>query len=74
MIAPVTAVSSISRVKVDGGRGGRPKRAIKIVETGETFESVFECAQSIGGSSGTIIKCIDGYLPSYKGYHFEYLK
>ena len=45
---------------------------IRVVETGEVFESISECARRIGGDQGTISKCLAGKLSTHKGYHFEY--
>lgn len=47
--------------------------SVRIVETGEVFNSVSECARAIGGSSKNIRQCIN---PKYnrnthRGYHFE---
>lgn len=50
---------------------GKPKVSIRIVETGETFESIRDCAEHIGGSSGDICACAHGKLKSYKNLHFE---
>ena len=45
---------------------------IRIVETGEVFESLRECARRIGGDQGAISKCLAGKLSTHHGYHFEY--
>lgn len=44
---------------------------IKVVETGEVYNSVRECARSIGCDPYTIRSRLRGYDRSYKGYHFE---
>lgn len=44
---------------------------IRIVETGEVFESIRECARRIGCSSGHISECLTGKRSTYRGYHFE---
>ena len=48
-------------------------KPIRIVETGEVFESQCECARRIGGSQGTISLCLAGKISTYRGYHFEYV-
>ena len=53
-----------------GLRKGTP---IRIVETGEVFESIHECARRIGGSHGTISECLSGKRSTHLGYHFEYV-
>ena len=45
---------------------------IRIVETGETFDSISECARRIGGSQGAISDCLAGRQSTHHGYHFEY--
>lgn len=52
---------------------GRPKTKVRIVETGEVFDSIHECAMAIGGSQGHICSCIRGRLDTYRGFHFENL-
>lgn len=47
------------------------RKQIKIVETGETFDSQIECAKAIGGDPGNITNCLKGTIPSHKGLHFE---
>ena len=47
---------------------------IRIVETGETFESMSECAKRIGGSVGNISDCLAGKRLTHLGYHFEYAR
>lgn len=49
--------------------------SIRIVETGEVFDSINECARSIGASRKNIAMCLnDKYQRnSCKGFHFEYV-
>ena len=49
---------------------GRPGVSVMIVETGEQFESVTDCARYINGSTGKICDVINGHLDSYLGMHF----
>ena len=51
--------------------GGRKGRKVRIIETGEEFESIKDCALSINGNDRAICDCINGKLHSYKKYHFE---
>lgn len=46
---------------------------IRIVETGEIFPSVAECARYLNGSGGNISSCLSGRLEAYKGLHFQKL-
>ena len=52
--------------------GLRKVTPIRIVETGEIFESITECARRIGGSHGCISECLAGKRHIHRGYHFEY--
>lgn len=51
--------------------GGRKGNKVRIVETGELFNSIKECAIAIGGSDRRVCDCLKGHLDSYLGYHFE---
>jgi hypothetical protein len=55
-------------------RTGLNKRAtpIRIVETGEVYESIAECARRIGGTPQAISNCLSGRCSTHLGYHFEY--
>lgn len=46
-------------------------RRVRIIETGEIFDSISECARYINGSKRHIGECVDGIRNSHKGYHFE---
>lgn len=50
-----------------------PGKAVRIVETGETFESQAECARSINGIQGNIAQCLSGKRKTHRGYHFKYV-
>ena len=52
--------------------GTQPKR-VKIVETGEEFESQAECARALNASVGSISMVANGKRESYKGYHIQYI-
>ena len=57
------------------GRTGLIKGTpVRIVETGEVFESITECARRIGGSQANISHCLAGRHSTCRGYHFEYVK
>lgn len=44
---------------------------VRIVETGEEFRSISECAEHIGGHIQLIIACLNGRRKTHKGFHFE---
>ena len=54
--------------KPSGGRG--PLTKIKIVETGDVYDNMHECAKAVNGDSGNISRCVNGHLETYKGYHY----
>lgn len=47
-------------------------RRIRIVETGEVFNSQAECARAINGLQGNIALCLLGRRHTHRGFHFEY--
>lgn len=49
-------------------------RKIRIVETGDEYESERECARSIDGIQGNIALCLTGKRHTHRGYHFEYVE
>ncbi len=51
--------------------GVRKGCKVIIVETGETFMTVNECAKHINGSTGNIFACLKGDRKTHKGYHFK---
>ena len=53
--------------------GGRKPTPIRVVETGEVFESVSECAKRIGVTVAAISHCLNGRQSTCRGYHFEYV-
>ena len=52
--------------------GGLKPTPVRIVETGEVFESIRECARRIGCSEGNIRHCLTGRSQTCRGFHFEY--
>ena len=44
---------------------------VKIVETGEQFDSMTDCAKHIQGDMKLISACIRGCQHTHRGYHFE---
>lgn len=47
------------------------KKKVMIVETGEIFDSLTECAEHIKGFKTAISACLLGKVKSHKGYHFK---
>lgn len=51
---------------------GRPKTRVRILETGQEFDSIHDCAIAVSGSQGDICSCLNGKLDSYRGLHFTH--
>lgn len=51
------------------GRGTK----IRVLETGDVYDSERECARAIQGSQQNISACLRGKRQTCKGYHFEYV-
>lgn len=49
---------------------GRGFRKVKVLETGEIYNSAAECAEAIGGDVTGISKVISGKRSHHKGYTF----
>lgn len=54
-----------------GPNAGTPPKRIQIVETGDIFPSIAECARFINGSIGAISLCLSGKREKHHGYHFK---
>lgn len=50
-----------------------PSNKIKIVETGEIFDSTYSCAKEKNLNNTCICKCLRGEQERHKGYTFVYL-
>lgn len=50
-----------------------PRKKVRIIETGETYNSEKECADAIGGCRSGVNHCVRGSRNSYKGFHYEYV-
>ena len=53
-------------------RGGWARK-VRVIETGEVFDSAIACADSINGDYSHIYKVIKGERKSHKGLTFEYI-
>lgn len=49
-----------------------PKRKVRIVETGETFNSIRDCAKEINVKEQHVWACLNGKRETRNGLHFEY--
>ena len=51
--------------------GLRSRMSIRILETGETFDTVDECARYLNVTVGYIYGHLKGHFPNCRGYHLE---
>lgn len=56
-----------------GLKHGPKRRPVKVVESGEVFSSIRECARAIGGNDANIAGCIEGRYRTHHGLTFEYV-
>lgn len=68
-----TTQSQIVRHAYRTGLNKGRRTPVRIVETGEVFESLAECAMRIGCTTGNISDCLVGRRSTCRGYHFEYV-
>lgn len=52
---------------------GRPKRKVRIVETGDVYDSLSSCAEAVNGDVTNLCNCLRGTRKTHRGYHFEYV-
>lgn len=64
---------SYSMLSKKNPNAGRKGKAIRIVETGEIFNSSIECEKAINGNNRHINDCLRGRQNTHRGYHFEYV-
>lgn len=48
-------------------------KAVRILETGDVYPSINECARQIGGSTPCIASCCRDETKTYRGMHFEFV-
>ena len=51
-----------------------PTQYVRVVETGEVYSSLAECARAIQGTVCGIHDCKSGRQRQHRGYHFEFLE
>ena len=49
------------------------KKKVRIVETGEMFDSVTECGEALGVTRHAVGKCVNGQVNTCRGYHIEFV-
>ena len=72
-VTPSQNIRHAFRTGLKKPSGGLKATPIRVVETGEIFESQSECARRIGGDQAAIWRCLAGKQSTHHGYHFEYV-
>ena len=49
------------------------KRKVRIIETGQCFSSIVDCANAINGRTRGVSEVLGGRKKSHRGLHFEYI-
>ncbi len=49
---------------------GRP---VRIIETGEVYPTITECASAVCGNEPGISRCLSNRRSTHRGYHYEYV-
>ena len=52
---------------------GRPKRRVLVIETGDVFNSICECAEYFNCTHTNVISCLRGKINTCRGYHLKYV-
>ena len=68
-----TGSENIKHSYKNGLRKPPRMKKVKIIETGKIYESMSDCARSIGGTVSGIYDCKIGKQSSHRGYHFEFI-
>lgn len=66
-----TRQENARRAFENGLREGPRKIRVRVVETGEVYESIRECERHTGCAQTDICKYLKGLRPHVKGLHFE---
>ena len=68
----ITKAESIQRSFRHGRKQTHTMRAIRCIETGETYPSIVACSEAMGLSTQAISRCVNNsVLHTKDGYHFE---
>ena len=72
-VTPSQNIRHAYRTGLKKPAGGRKATSIRIVETGEIFESQTECARRICCVQQNVSACLAGKTSTCRGYHLEYV-
>lgn len=53
---------------------GRAKMKVRIIETGDVYDSFMDCAKAINGNRSHVCNCALGRRKTHMGLHFELVK
>jgi hypothetical protein len=49
------------------------KRRVRVIETGDVYESIRACARAVGGIPQGVHNCLSGRFHTYLGFTYEYV-
>ena len=67
----ITRSESVKRTYLNGTKKPWRQISVRVVETGEVYETIKDCAMSVGCDPSDVRRCIIGERISAKGLHFE---
>jgi hypothetical protein len=69
-----TQSDNIKHAYANGQKYATNKKKVRIIETGEEFDSLSSCAHAINGDVSGVSMCLTGQLKTHRGYTFEPLE
>lgn len=70
----VTRLENLDHAYENHFRARKGHVRVRIVETGEIFDSISDCARAINGDTSNIWNCLHGRrYTKHKGFHFEFM-
>lgn len=70
----VSAAENISHAYNTHLNYGPPRKQVRVIETGDIYESEKDCAKAINGSISGVNGCLKGRRNTHKGYSFCYVE
>lgn len=68
----VTPGENLKHAYDNGLRKPPHEKPVRVIETGEIFKSITECADAIGGDWRNVSMCLNGKRATCNGLHFEF--
>ena len=68
LVQPHASYGMLGKKNPNGGRHGHP---IRVVETGEEYDSITHCSEALGLNNRAICDVLNGRQRTHAGLHFE---